>query len=303
MSNNPVSAKERINGRQDGFVAPASLSSGTQVAESELDSRVRKVAFDFQRVGVDAAFSEMQSVVNGIEQNRATELVGRIAAAGEQLALAGAAFRDVRAWQLRGDQNAAVAGRALAEIVGYFSYGAAHGLINATARLFAMENRSRESFIKQGRGSSSNEGFPPFGTKPGHWISFNSRSINSVRDATRHHLEAAGLIEALSTLDADPAWAAMVDRRHNDFHRWRPQTTSAGVAPVSQWRDAGEGVQSLVVYESNVYSPETSETFAREASLGLESLTKAMEAWIGLYPTASHQVQIFTLAAKYGEEL
>lgn len=302
MTSNAGSAQQPVT-RQDGFVSPASLSSGIQVEESALDSQVRKVAVDFQRVGVDAAFSEMQSVVNGIEQNRATELVGKIAAAGEQLALAGAALRDVRAWQSQDGPNAAVAGRALAEVVAYFAYGAAHGLINSTARLFAMESRSREVFSKQARGWKSNEGFPPFGTKSGHWISFNSTSIESIRKATQHHPEAVGLIDTLSTLHADSAWTVMVDRRHNDFHRWRPQTSSAGVAPVSQWRDVGDGVQSLVVYEGNVYSPEPAATFATEASQGLESLTKAMESWLALYPAASEQVRTFALAAKYGEEL
>lgn len=75
------------------------------------------------------------------------------------------------------------------------------------------------------------------------------------------------------------------------------------MAPVSQWQDVGDGVQSLVVYEGNVYSPEPAATFATEASQGLESLTKAMESWLALYPAASEQVRTFALAAKYGEEL
>lgn len=299
-----TSDSDRIPELEKGdLVAPVSLSSGTLVGENELDRRVRKVSVEYQRVGLDAGFAEMQSVVNGIEQNRATELVGRIAAAGEQLVLAGAAFRDARSWQFRGEPTAAVAGRALAEMVAYFAYGAAHGIINATARLFAMERRSRELFKQGAKGKFSNDGFPPFGTKPGHWISFNSNNIESIGNATGHHPEALHLLEVLRDLNADKLWTAMIDRRHNDFRRWRPQSSSAGVAPESQWCDAGEEVQALVIRDGNVYSPEPLGTFVAEAELGLETLTTAMKAWIMLYPAASHQVQTFALADKFGTEL
>lgn len=302
MSNGGGSA-EQLPRRQNEFVLPDSLSSGLSVAETVFDRRVRAVALDFQRVGIDSAFSEMQGVVNGIEPDRTTELIGRIASTGEQLALAGAALRDMGAWQSQNGPNAAASGRALAEVVAYFAYGAAHGLGNVTARLFAMEGRSREAFSKQAKGWKSNEGFPPFGTKAAHWISFNAKSIDSIEAASQHHPEATGVVGVLRALDADAAWSAMVDRRHNDFHRWRPQSSSSGVAPVSQWQDAGDDVQSLVVYESNVYSPDPLETFATESTQGLEALTVAMESWLALYPAAFQQVQTYALAAKYGEEL
>lgn len=303
MNSSSAGDSEQLTTRPDEFVLPDSLSAREPVAGSAFDLRLREVALTFQRVGLDSAFSEMQGIVNGIGQDRTTELIGRIASTGEQLALAGAAFRDMRAWQVQNGVNAAASGRALAEVVAYFAYGAAHGLINATARLFAMESRSRETFSKQAKGRYSNEGFPPFGTKAAHWLSFNASNIKSIEQATQHHPEASGLIEVLRELETNAAWGAMVDRRHNDFHRWRPQSSSVGVAPETQWQDAGNGVQSLVIYESNVYAPEPAETYATEATHGLDALTHAMESWIALYPTTIEQIRIFTLAAKFGEEL
>lgn len=289
---------------EGGFVSPTSLSVGTLVEENQLDRRVREVSVEFQRVGLDAGLAEMQSVFNGIVQNRATELVGRIAAAGEQLVLAGAAYRDARSWQYHEGLTASVAGRALTEMVAYFAYGAAHGIINSTARLFAMERRSHELF-KQGKNGkpSNNEGFPPFGTKSGHWISFNSNNIDLIRNATSHHPEASSLLEVLEGLNSDKLWTDMISRRHNDFHRWRPQSSGAGVAPESQWHDVSEDTQVLLIYDANLYTPEPLETFVREAGFGLETLTTAMGAWIDQYPAAYDQVLTFALADKFGEEL
>ena len=278
------------------FAVPISLSAGTLVDENKLDVRVREVSVEFQRIGLYSGFAEMQGVACGIEQNRATELVGRIAAVGEQLVLAGAAFRDARSWQLREEATAGVAGRALTEMVSYFAYGAAHGMINATARLFAMERRSREMLKQSSPKRSPNDGFPPFGTKPGHWISFNSKNIDLIQSAVGHHPESSRLLDVLKNLNADGGWNSMIDRRHNDFHRWRPQSSRAGVAPEPQWFDVGEQVQALAVHDGNAYVPEPLKTFIVEAGRGLEALTAALETWISLYPAVSRQVHEFTLA-------
>jgi hypothetical protein len=281
------------------------LFAGKIADASQLDALVAQTATGWQMVGVDASFEELSAVTLGAEPNRMIELVGRIAAGGEQLALAGASHRDSRAWDLSGPENvqSSVSVRALSEIAGYYSISAAHGLVNATARLYALEHRSRTAFASAGKGRGSNDGFPPFGGRPSYWLPFNQHSVDLVSSATTHHSTAAGLKAVMQELLDDPRWSALATRRNTDFHRWRPQSIEGGVAPTSPWVGLDEDTQLLAVFDGNIYAPESASALRDEAAGALEALTDAMSRWLSLYPDAKEQVLTFVLASRHGEDL
>lgn len=97
---------------------------------AEFDRRLSKTALAWQANGNDADFAEMSAVVSRSEPGRMHIIIGRIASAGEQLGLAGLAYRDARAWLEKGGAGNDVrfSARALAEVVGYFALSAAHGV-------------------------------------------------------------------------------------------------------------------------------------------------------------------------------
>ena len=254
---------------------------------------------------MDSSFEELSAVTLGAEPNRMIELVGRIAAAGEQLALAGASHRDSRAWDLSDPLNvhSSVSVRALSEIAGYYMISAAHGIVNATARLFALEHRSRTAFSSANKGRSSNDGFPPFGGQPSHWLPFNQNSINLVASATSHHSTASDLVAVMQELLDDPRWSALAERRNIDFHRWRPQSIEGGVSPSSPWAALADGYGVLAVYGSNIYVPEPANQLQEELAAAMQALTGAMSRWLGHYPGAKEQVMTFVLASRNGVDL
>jgi hypothetical protein len=279
------------------------LFAGVEAEPTQFDERLVRVAASWQRIGDDANFQEMLAVSFGAQPNRMFELVGRIASAGEQLTLAGAAFRDASAWKFPhpNPAHAAVAARALAEITAYYALSAAHGLVNSTARLFALERRSRDAF-KAAKGQP-NDGFPPFGEKPGHWLPFNSKSVDLIASSTPHQPSADGIVAILRSLEKDRRWRKLTTRRHTDFHRWRPQSTGDGVAPANPWIELDDGLAALPSFGSNVYDPIPASELVEEAGAGLDALVDHMQTWVEIYPVVKDEVTTFVLAANHGHTL
>jgi hypothetical protein len=96
-----------------------------------------QTALEWQNIGVHATWSEMHGATHGLPKGRLSELIGRIAATGEQLGLAWTCEQDMRRWLDSSAQKPttwSVAARALAEITGYYAISAGHGLANVTLR-------------------------------------------------------------------------------------------------------------------------------------------------------------------------
>lgn len=226
----------------DAFEADAekelsSLFAGVEAPIIEYDRRVSETALAWQANGNDADFAEMSAVVNRADPGRMYIIIGRIASAGEQLGLAGIAYRDARAWLEKGGTGDAVRirARALAEVVSYFALSAAHGVANVTARLLALELRSRAILASLEKQSG---GFAPFDPKDAGWLPMNARTVASLEAAVVHHQPTVTrLVALLRSLVDDVDWSRLVERRHIDFHRWRPQSIEGGVAKNSPWRE------------------------------------------------------------------
>lgn len=286
----------------DGSRARISISSlfaGSEASYIEFDGQLFDTAIRWQRHGNDAEFAEMSAVANRAEPGRMYIIVGRIASAGEQLALAGIAYRDARAWLANGGTGAAVRvpARALAEVVSYFAISAAHGLVNVTARLLALEERSRVILAAR---EKSSRGFPPFDPKDTTWLPINTRTVESLEAASVHHQPAVrDSVTLLRALVDDQRWSGLVDRRNTDFHRWRPQSVEGGVATTSPWLGF-EDYQVLTVRDGGALIPESHEQLIADTRLGLERLEATMRAWIELFPDARRAVITYVLAKSMG---
>ncbi|QDZ14171.1 hypothetical protein [Humibacter ginsenosidimutans] len=276
-----------------GITVPT-LFSGRVEEASALDNRVTETALTWQELGGEASFQEMSAVANRAEPGRVFTLFGRIASAGEQLGIAGTAYRDARAWvaQPSSDDRIGLPARALAEISGYYAISTGHGLVNVAARLLALETRSRAMLA---RSQPRSKGFPPFDERFDHWLAFNTSSVSSLEEAAEHHMEARQLAHLLRTLIDDERWAKLVDRRNVDFHRWRPQSVHGGVATSNPWTDHGD-YQSLTVYDGETHQPDDHRALIAEVGAALEALEATMRAWNEIFPAAMHGVRTYVLA-------
>jgi hypothetical protein len=91
--------------------------------------------------------------------------------------------------------------------------------------------------------------------------------------------QAAAVFKIVDKLAKDPSWNALTTRRHEDFHRWRPQGISGGVAPEDPW-EYGPGFASLTGYAQSQYKPLNPSTLVTEAQERLEALgTQWASGW------------------------
>ncbi|WP_127794353.1 hypothetical protein [Agromyces sp. LHK192] len=273
----------------------STLFAGVEPPFIDFDRQLSATALQWQAHGNDADFAEMSAVVSRVEPGRMYVIIGRIASAGEQLALAGLAYRDARAWLTNGaaGDTARVPARALAEVVSYFALSAAHGLANVTARLLALELRSRAILTSREKQSG---GFAPFDPRDAGWLPINARTVDSLEAAAVHHQPSVTqLIAQVRDLIDDPDWARLVERRHTDFHRWRPQSIEGGVAPNSPWLEFDD-YQVLAVRDGGRLVPDDHARLIAEAGHGLERLEAAMRSWIDLFAGARHDVLTYVLA-------
>jgi hypothetical protein len=264
-----------------------SLCSGVKWGPSMSDSPpLEAVASDWQIVGTTALMAEMHTVSAGAPRGRGVELVGRVAAAGEQLGLAWTCLLEAQRWQKapRSDGRENMATRALAEMSGYYATATAHGLINVTLRTLLLSAASTDA-INQVPKYRPADGFPPFSTRTDAWRPFNKKEVNLLRPAVlaANDGTVSNWFKIVDDLVKDRRWAALISRRHEDFHRWRPQSVSGGVAPKNPW-EMGDGFASLSF--PSQYEPLDPSMLVAEARGGLEALGDAMGKWMDAWPLA-----------------
>ncbi len=266
------------------------------LASDEGHRKVRNQASEWQKVSVHAEFWEGGAVGRGTEEGRVFALVGQMAAVGEQLGLASATALEVALWQ---DSDAAgsevdevvkeMSIRALAEAQCLFVLGAGHSLANVAAYTLALDERIRgELTAAFGKRTI----FKPFSSAKSDWISLNARNADRLRrvsQATRS-TAIATLIIPIADLGESEQWRALLERRGEDFHRWRLQSHGvAGVPRQTPWHKAGKGSRSLPVGVRRDYR--AAEGLATETSKvatdAMRALSHAMGEYMQAWPKAS----------------
>jgi hypothetical protein len=267
------------------------LFSGVKSGPSGSDQGpIEAVAMDWQTMGTKATFIEMHTITHGAAQGRGFELIGRVAAAGEQLGLAGTALLEAQRWleaERKAERGADMAMRALAEMSGYYALSAGQGLINVTLRslLLSPACAAELNHVKRYRRAA---GFPPFSASPAAWLFFNQDEVDTLgaAAAAANDPSVGQWFDLLPRLIADHRWDALTARRHEDFHRWRPQSISGGVEPKNPWATEPGGASSLHFGVRGQYKPLDPASLITEAEAGLQALNATMEAWMAAWPKA-----------------
>jgi hypothetical protein len=231
------------------------------------------------------------------DEGTAYALSGQMASVGEQLGLAYAAGVEVALWQetREGHAHADVAReicmRAMAEAQALFVIGAGHALANVLLRALTLRQGLKAALITRFSTKTVQAAFDPFSSSATDWISMNKSSCRKLRQvaalAKSHHIDA--LAEPVSTFSRGQAWNDLVQRRGEDFHRWRPQTHGIeGVARESPWQHAG-GTRSLAIGQPSYDEARgLAEEVARIADNGMLQLAPTMAAFLLAWPAASN---------------
>lgn len=269
-----------------GIVLPTLFASTVTPAEGT-DEALSKTSLEWQKMGRWADMAEMHGALKGVDKGRFTELIGRIASAGEQLGLAHTASRDARGWLLESDPQPkhGVGARALAEVTGYYSISAAHGMANVSIRTLLL-NADTAATVNNAYPKA--KGFTPFANNRDAWQPLNSNVITNLEaaaDATGED-SVSSLIDTLRNLIEDPRWKALAGRRDIDFHRWRPQSIEGGVNQGSPWETLPDGTMQMSVYANSTYSVPDPRPLVQEAIDGLTALGDTMGRWLELWPEA-----------------
>lgn len=275
--------------RSGPVVAVGLLSLSPHPVPLELTAAERNrldVARELQLIGTHAHFAEARGVFSGQPQGRVIEILGRTAAAGEQLMLAGTSLLDVRRWPATGVDPLAreVAMRALREGANYFSLSAAHGVVNSTVRLLLLDEEARTTLLQ---GHPGAKGFMPFSSRRAAWLAVSPSVSDTLQQVSASRSKAVrALTKALAELTADARWVALMARRDVDFHQFRPQSISGGVPPRNPWTPLPAGQASMAVGPAGAHRPPDATALAAESAAALDALTSAAEVWLEAYPEA-----------------
>lgn len=247
------------------------------------------VASKWQELGGGAPFGEVHGVFGGMPHGYMTELLGRAAAAGEQVGLSLTLIRDAEFWRdlaidTRSESRRAIAGRALAESSGLWAVSTGHAVVNVVARVIRAHKWSVYIDKKLGW-----DGPPaPFADAPGSNLSLNGDTVKTLARAARETGETPllELVQPLRDLLQQPEWKALALRRDTGYHRWRPQSIDGGVPNTNPWVDEGNGSLTLSVGISSGYVPPALEPLVAEARAGHDSLSLAMSEIFTRLPKA-----------------
>lgn len=238
------------------------------------------VSHDWQMLGAQYEWAEIHGVSKGLPHGYFADLLGRAAAAGEQLGLAFAALRDAEVWRDLVTKPATVnhrsiAGRAVAEASGLWAVSAGHAVVNVVARVVRIHSKAAGLDAKLRW-----TGLPaPFDSGRRANLSLNPETVKYILAAAGQTGEGAlaDLVEPLDDLVKSAAWAALVARRDAGYHRLRPQSIEGGVPSANPWAtDQAAGTLILSVSTFSDYVPPVLEEVVAETHGGYEALSSAM---------------------------
>ena len=247
---------------------------------TDMDRVRAMVSHDWQMLGAQYEWAEIHGVSKGLPHGYFADLLGRAAAAGEQLGLAFAALRDAEVWRDTATEPATanhrnIAGRAVAEASGLWAVSAGHAVVNVVARVIRIH---REAAVLDTKLRWT--GLPaPFDSGRLANLSLNPETVKYILAAAGQTGEGAltDLVEPLDDLVRSAAWAALVARRDAGYHRLRPQSIEGGVPSVNPWvTDKAAGTLTLSVLTFSDYVPPVLEEVVAETHAGYEALSSAM---------------------------
>lgn len=262
------------------------LTGGKEIGE---DRAPFEVSLNWQQLGALADSSEPHGTLAGMPLGYMAELLGRAAAAGEQLGLALTAVRDAEVWvgfdPDRGDENRRViAGRALAEASGLWAVSTGHAVTNVVARVIRAHKRAVH--LDKAFGWA---GPPlPFVEERHSNLSLNLSTVSALKRAAGETREQAlrSIVEPLDQLVGSAAWLALVTRRDLGYHRWRPQSVDGGALTTNPWVDQGDGTSVLSIGMSSGHVPPDIGILVRESRAGYDTLSSAMATILQMLPMA-----------------
>ena len=283
-------------------VAPMRLAVATRrrrlpasVADEEHE-RVAKQGLAWQQTAGHAVFWEVGATAQGADEGRAYALAGQMASAGEQLSLAHAAAVEVALWrEVREKADPDVAHemcmRAMAEAQCMFVIGTGHALANVAVRALALNEDLRAELVKKKLARrDSSPAFDPFSQNRDDWVSLNTKTSRKLRAVAQSSQvqDVIRLVTPVADFGDGQSWRALLDRRGEDFHRWRPQTHGMeGVARTSPWtRQGGTRVMNLghPTYDE---ARGLAEQTAHLAGKAMHDLALSMDAFMEGWPAAS----------------
>lgn len=248
-----------------------------------------KVSSDWQLLAARAQFAEPRGVLAGMPRGYMAELLGRAAAAGEQLGLALTAVRDAEVWrditpELGQENRRVLAGRALAEASGLWTISAGHAAVNVVARVIRAHHDATH-LDKALRWHGPPE---PFMHTRDSNLSINAETVKALSRAARESTEPplTALVTPLRALVADRDWGALTARRDVGYHGWRPQSIEGGALTTNPWVDTGEHTMSLSVGITSGHVPPTLESLVQESRAGYDVLSVAMGKVFDALPAA-----------------
>ena len=259
-------------------------------AFSPADHAKAMVPHDWQMLGAQYEWAEIHGVSKGLPHGYFADLLGRAAAAGEQLGIAFAALRDAEVWRDTSVEPATathrnIAGRAMAEACGLWAVSAGHAAANVVARIVRLHSGA-SSLDKKLKWA----GYPaPFDSGRAANLSLNVETMKFIKAAAVATGESplVQLVEPLHALTEGSAWVAMTARRDAGYHRLRPQSIEGGVPGANPWvADQTAGILTLSVSTFSDYVPPVLEDVVSETQQGYDALSSAMSAVHGRLPLA-----------------
>jgi hypothetical protein len=273
-----VDKNERVITAQ---VLPTFAAAGNaDITEGRLDTW--RAAMEWQKIGAEAQFWEMSANVHGqVAHGHLYACAGRAAAAGEQLGLACTASLEANRWLEREPDGGrtGMAARAMSEMTTYYALSAAHGLVNIAARFLHLDASKADANLSKTYQVAVSE--DPFADSKAAWLSFNASTITALEsDITiqrRPILKPLGTV--LRALVEDPDWLAATERRHTEYHRWRPQSVAGGATPSNPWNLSTPGLAHLQIELPSGAKPDAV-ALVKESDRALDLLTTAMTDWL-----------------------
>lgn len=252
-------------------------------------------ALDWQQTAGAAVFWEMGAATQGTDEGRVYALAGLMASAGEQLALAHAGAVEVALWQevrekTERDPADEMAMRGMAEAQCLFVIGTGHALANVVVRMLALSPNLRAELIKRFQRGSSLPSFEPFSMERDDWVSLNAETCRTIQAVARRSgaQEVIRLIEPVAAFGLGKPWGSLLERRGEDFHRWRPQTHGIeGVPRRSPWTRRGQTRVLTFEHPSYEEAQGLADEVARLASEAMTDLAQSMNDCMDRWPAAS----------------
>lgn len=257
-----------------------------------------RAAMEWQGLGAKAQYWEMSASTRGdAAYGHLYACVGRAAAAGEQLGLACTASLEANRWLDRepSGSRTGMAARAMSEMTTYYALSAAHGLVNIAARSLHLDASEADPNLSKSYRAAVSE--DPFAETKSAWLSFNDGTVTAlqadIKIQRRPLLNPLGGI--LRTLVSNPEWGAATERRHTEYHRWRPQSVAGGATPSNPWNLATPGLASLEMQALRGTGPDAV-ALVMESDKALDLLTTAMTEWLAAWKAVLADDGILTLS-------